>query len=39
MGITHSRQVLWAAQDGRVNDLLFHLGHAGKAALRYCSDS
>ena len=34
MGLTNTRFVFWAAQDGRVDDLRFHLSHAGKEALR-----
>lgn len=34
MGQTHPRYVVWAAQDGRVEDLRFHLGRADKAALQ-----
>ena len=33
MGQSHPRFVSWAAQDGRVDDLVFHLRLAGKNSL------
>ena len=33
MGLSHPRFVSWAAQDGRVDDLVYHLRRAGLAAL------
>ena len=33
MGLSHPRFVNWAAQDGRVDDLVYHLQRAGKDAL------
>lgn len=34
MGHASSRLVSWAAQDGRVNDLIYHLETAGPLALK-----
>lgn len=33
MGLSHPRFVNWAAQDGRVDDLVYHLQRAGKGSL------
>ena len=38
MGHSHPKLVKWAAQDGRVNDLAFHLSYAGKEALKANGD-
>ena len=34
MGLSHPRYALWAAQEGRVDDLAFHLHASGKEALK-----
>lgn len=39
MGLSHPRYVMWAAQDGRVEDLVFHLRHTGKDALKPSANS
>ncbi len=39
MGLSHPRYILWAAQDGRVDDLVFHLKHAGSDALKPIASS
>ena len=33
MGVSHSTAVGWAAQDGRVDDLVYHLQHTRKNVL------
>lgn len=33
MGLSHPRFVNWAAQDGRIDDLVYHLQRAGKDSL------
>lgn len=38
MGHSHPKLVKWAAQDGRVNDLVFHLSGGGVEALRANGD-
>ena len=35
MGHTHPKFVSWAAQDGRVEDLVYHLQLAGKNSLNF----
>lgn len=37
MGETHSKYIMWAAQDGRLEDLLYHLQGAGPEALEATS--
>ncbi len=39
MGLSHPRYIVWAAQDGRVDDLVFHLQRAGKEALNSSASS
>ena len=34
MGLSHPRFVNWAAQDGRVDDLVYHLQRAGTDSLK-----
>ena len=39
MGQSHPRLVLWAAQEGRSEDLVFHLGECGSEALKAVADT
>ena len=39
MGLAHPRFAVWAAQDGRVEDLVFHLRRSGKEALKPYANS
>jgi ankyrin repeat protein len=39
MGLNHPKLVSWAAGEGRVDDLIYHLGRTGPSGLRATADS
>ncbi len=39
MGISNTKLVSWAAEEGRVEELIYYLGKAGPSGLKPASDS